>query len=99
MGAVVGKGRGVRGGTVVAVGCGVTVAWARDAAVGLICAGGIDWVVGVDAGAGTAVVAVAVGTACWAVDPGVGLGWEHPANAKSATAVRAAVRPNLKAYS
>jgi|ETN07SMinimDraft_1059922.scaffolds.fasta_scaffold14932_2 hypothetical protein len=95
----VGKGRGVGGGTVVAVGCGVTVAWGRDAVVGLICAGGIDWDVSVDAGAGTAVVAAAVGTACWVVDSGVGLGWEHPVAAKSATAVRAAVRPNLKAYS
>lgn len=83
----------------VAVGCGVTVAWGRDAAVGLICVGAIGWDVGVDAGAGTAVVAAAVGTACWVVDSGVGLGWEHPVNAKSATAVRAAVRPNLKAYS
>ena len=83
----------------VAVGCGVTVARGRDAAVGLICAGGIGWDVGVDAGAGTAVVAAAVGTACWAAKSGVGLGWEHPANAKSATAVRAAVRRNLKAYS
>ena len=82
-----------------AVGCGVTVAWRRDAAVGLVCVAGIGWDVGVAAGAGTAVVAAAVGTACWVVDSGVGLGWEHPANAKSATAVRAAVRPNLKAYS
>ncbi len=83
----------------VAVGCGVTAAWGRDAAVGLICAGGIGWDVGVDAGAGTAVVAAAIGTAFWVVDSGVGLGWEHPVNAKSATAARAAVRPNLKAYS
>ena len=82
----------------VAVGCGVTVAWGWDAVVGLICAGGIDWDVSVDAGAGTAVVAAAVGTACWVVDSGVGR-WEHPVAAKSATAVRAAVRPNLKAYS
>ncbi len=95
----VGKGRGVGGGTVVAVGCGVTVAWGRDAVVGLICAGGIGWDVGVATGAGNAVVAATVGTACWVVDSGVAFGWEHPVNAKSATAVRAAVRPNLKAYS
>ena len=81
-----------------AVGCDVTVAWGRDAAVGLICVGGIGWDVGVDAGA-VAVVAAAVGTACWVVDSGVGLGWEHLGNANSATAVSAEVRPNLKTYS
>ena len=94
MGVGVGRGKGVGGGTLVAVGCDVTVAWGRDAAVGLICVGGIGWAVGVDAGA-VAVVAAAVGTACWVVDSGVGLGWEHPVNVKSAKAVR----PNLKAYS
>ena len=77
-----------------AVGGDVPGAWGMDAAVGLICVGGIGWAVGVDNGA-VAVVAAAVGTACWVVDSGVGLGWEHPVNAKSAKAVR----PNLKAYS
>ena len=83
----------------VAVGCGVTVGWGRDVAVGLTCGERVGRDVGVDAGTGTDVVAAAVGTACWVVDSGVGLCWEHPVNAKSATAVRAAVRPNLKAYS
>lgn len=95
---MVGVGRGVGVGSVVEVGSGVGVAVAVG--VGVERGVGVGWVVGVDAGAGGAVVAVAVGTAGSAVASGVGLGcWEHPGNAKRAKAVKAAVRPNLKARS
>ena len=94
VGGVVGVGR------VVGVGGGVGVAVGMSVGVGGGVGVGVAVGVGVDSWTGGAVLAVAVGTAGREVASGVGLGWEHPGNAKSATAVKAAVRPNkFKAYS